>query len=395
MRILLLNDRLYPDFIGGVEKRNHDLALALARRGHEVTLAGFGRGPAGPSEAAPAIAVHSLGPLGRLYSPSGKRSTPQAFRFAWRVFRLDLAAFDVVEASNIPYIHLMPLALRCRLQRRPLVVTWYEFWGPYWSKYLRPSVAPVYRLAEWATAQLGAAVVATSRLTAERLAARRIGAAEVPVVACGIPVPALRAATAEVAAAPGTIVYAGRLIREKRLDLLLDAVAALPPRLAVRLVIFGEGPEREALVGRIAALGLGERVELRGHVPEAAEVWRTVRAAAVAVQPSSREGFGIFPLEAMALGVPVVYADSIDSAVVELVRDGIDGLRVPAQQGALTAALARLLSDGPLRSALGRAAARRAEEYDLERLAGRMEALLRAAAEGRLDRFEVLGVPGP
>lgn len=392
MRILLLNDRLYPDFIGGVEKRNHDLALALAQRGHEVTLAGFGRGP---ESRAPGISVHSLGQLGRLYSPSGKRSTPQAFRFAWRVFRLDLSPFDVVEASNIPYIHLMPLALRCRMQRRPLVVTWYEFWGPYWSKYLRPSVAPVYRLAEWATAQLGAGVVATSRLTAERLAARRIGAAEVPVVACGVAVAALRAATAGVEATPGTIVYAGRLIREKRLDLLLDAVAALPRDLDARLVVFGEGPEREALAMRSAALGLEGRVKLRGHVPEAAEVWRTVRAAAVAVQPSSREGFGIFPLEAMALGVPVVYADSIDSAVVELVRDGVDGLRVPAEQGALTAALARLLSDGALRSALGRAAARRAEEYDLERLGRRMEAFLCAAADRKLDRFQVLEAPRP
>jgi glycosyltransferase involved in cell wall biosynthesis len=387
VRILLLNDRLYPDFIGGVEKRNHDLALALARRGHEVTLAGFGRGPAA---AAPGISVRSLGPLGRLYSPSGKRSTPQAFRFAWRVFRLDLSPFDVVEASNIPYIHLVPLALRCRMQRRPLVVTWYEFWGPYWSKYLRPSVAPVYRLAEWLTAQLGVAVVATSRLTGERLAARRIGGGEVAVVACGVPVAALRAAAAGVEAAPGTIVYAGRLIREKRLHLLVDAVTALPPGLGARLVIFGEGPEREALAARIAALGIGERVELRGHVPEAEEVWRTVRAATVAVQPSSREGFGIFPLEAMALGVPVVFADSIDSAVVELVRDGVDGLRVSAEPAALTAALARLLSDGGLRAALGRSAARRAEEYDLERLGGRMEAFLRAAADRKLDRFEVV-----
>ena len=41
MKILLLYPTVFPDFIGGVEHRNHELGAALARRGHEVTLAGF------------------------------------------------------------------------------------------------------------------------------------------------------------------------------------------------------------------------------------------------------------------------------------------------------------------------------------------------------------------
>ena len=57
-KILILNERLFPSAPGGVERRNHDLAVELGRRGHEVTLIGFGRGPSPPP---PGVRSVSLG----------------------------------------------------------------------------------------------------------------------------------------------------------------------------------------------------------------------------------------------------------------------------------------------------------------------------------------------
>src|SRR6185295_7300959 len=104
---------------------------------------------------------------------------------ALRISSLDLAPYDVVETASLPYIHLLPLALRCRLAGKPLIVTWYEYWGAYWRGYVGRRRAPLYASVEWLSAQLGDAVTATSRLTEERLAARR-GRGGVELIPCGI-----------------------------------------------------------------------------------------------------------------------------------------------------------------------------------------------------------------
>lgn len=372
-KILILNERLFPSAPGGVERRNHDLAVELGRRGHEVTLIGFGRGPSPPP---PGVRSVSLGDLGRIYGPDGKRRTFHALSFAWRVARLDLAPYDVVEASNIPHVHLFPLALRCALAGTPLLVTWYEFWGPYWKTYLGPLRAPFYRAGEWLTAQLGTAVVATSRLTAERLGARRFRPGAVAVVPCGLHDEEIRDSAREADGNAPELVFAGRLMAEKRVDLLLGAVARLSGERPPRLVVFGDGPERSSLEALSERLGLSSRVTFRGHVEDVHELWRAIGRARVAVQPSSREGFGLFPLEAMTLGVPVVYCRSGESALPELVRDGLEGLSVDASEIPLAAALARLLADEPHRASLGAGAALRAAGYSWSKIGGEIEALL-------------------
>ena len=181
MKILIVYETVYPDFMGGVESRNYELAAALRKRGHEVTLAGFRKPPApadGPG-------VKSLGELAGLYNAAGQRSTRGAIRFALTVPRIDVRGFDVVETANMPYVHIFPLALKCALAGKPLLVTWYEYWGDYWKGYVGRLKAPVYKAIEWCTGQVGTAVTATSRLTQERLAAkRRRGGVE--LVPCGI-----------------------------------------------------------------------------------------------------------------------------------------------------------------------------------------------------------------
>ncbi|HEV7667301.1 MAG TPA: glycosyltransferase family 4 protein [Thermoanaerobaculia bacterium] len=378
LSILLLYDCIYPGSVGGVEHRNYELARALAARGHRVTLAGFADGKDTP---APGVETLPLGPRGRLYAASGKRSTGQALRFAAKVARLDLSPYDLVETANIPYIHLFPLALRCRLARKPLVVTWYEYWGPYWREYLGPIRWLPYAAIERLAVPLGKKAIADSRLAADRVQARRGG--EVPVVPVGIPIAAIRAA-AEEPAEPGAepappLIYAGRLLREKRVDLLLEAVAllaeALPEHRGAWLAILGSGPERERLEDLARSLGLADSVVFLGHLPTNADVWRSLGRAKVAVQPSSREGFGLFPLEAMAAGLPVVYCESPESALPELVRHGLEGVCTPPVPQSLAAAIAWLLGDAAAHERLAQSARERSEAYGWEAIAGRLENL--------------------
>ncbi|HSK75740.1 MAG TPA: glycosyltransferase family 4 protein [Thermoanaerobaculia bacterium] len=373
LKILIVYETVYPDFIGGVEHRNFELGAGLARRGHEVTLAGFCKPLPGIP---PRLVVRSLGELGPLYNSAGQRSTRQAIRFAFTVPRIDVSEFDVVETANMPYIHIVPLAIKCRLAGKPLLVTWYEYWDHYWKGYVGRLKAPVYRAIEWMTGQLGTAVTATSLLTRERLAAKR-WKGDVELVPCGIHVHAVREAAGVGTPRHGQgapLIFAGRMLKEKRVDLLLRAVALLAKtRPGVLLTVFGDGPYRETLVRLASELGIADRVDFRGHVETSAEVWRSLGLARVAVQPSEREGFGLFPLEAMAAGLPVVYCESPESAVPELVRDGVEGVCTEPEPKALAVALERLLADGEEWQRLHENALKRASGYDWDEVARRIE----------------------
>ncbi len=379
MKVLILYETVYPDFIGGVEHRNYELAAALCRRGHEVTLAGFCRPLPGIP---PRLKVHSLGELGALYNAAGRRSTRKAIRFAFTVPRVDVRGFDVVETANMPYIHILPLALKCALARKPLLVTWYEYWGDYWKGYVGRFKAPVYKAIEWLTGQLGTAVTATSRLTQERLARqRRCGGVE--LVPCGIHVQAVQQAARARQGEGPPLIYAGRLLREKRIDLLLRAVALLAPRHpGVLLTVFGDGPYRDKLVGLADELGIADRILFRGHVETSREVWENLGQARIAVQPSEREGFGLFPLEAMAAGLPVVYCESSESAVPELVRDGVEGRCCAPEPGALAEVLGRLMTDGAEWRRLHENALARAAGYDWDEVARRIEKTCQRLVDG-------------
>ena len=399
LKLLIVYETIYPQFIGGVELRNYELAAALCRRGHEVTLAGF---CGDLTSSVPNLRILSLGEMSGalgLYNSSGKRSTRQALRFAAVVRRLDLAPFDAVETPNMPYIHLLPLAWKCAAAGKPLLVTWYEYWGGYWRVYVGRLRAPIYRAIEWVTAQLGTAVNAPSALTRGRLAAARWRAGrrgadrqedgKVSVIPCGITLARVRAAAGECPGDGPPLIYAGRLLEHKRLDLVLRAVQILArdealapaggaaglPGEAPLLTVFGEGPDRERLEALAGELGVAGRVRFRGHVKSSEEVWRELGRARLAVQPSAREGFGLFPLEAMAAGLPVIHCASPESAVGELVRDGVEGVEVAPEAGALAATLAALLAPAGERERrrLSRNAQLRAAPYDWEEVAQRIE----------------------
>ena len=113
-------------------------------------------------------------------------------------------------------------------------------------------------------------------------------------------------------AQPLTIGYLGRLVEEKGLLVLLEALAGLTGDWRVEL--FGHGPLRAAVQARAEELGIGERVRLRQPVPSTA-VPEALRRLDVLVLPSLtrpnwKEQFGRVLIEAMACGVPVIGSDS-------------------------------------------------------------------------------------
>ena len=153
------------------------------------------------------------------------------------------------------------------------------------------------------------------------------------------------------------ILTVGRLVERKGVVHLVEALALLPAELSARLVVIGEGPELPRIRARAEALGVADRVDLRGRQPDDA-LKAAYASADVFVLPAivdargDTEGLGVVLLEAMNFGVPVIASAS--GGIVDIVIDGETGLLVPpANDTALAAALGRIAADPALARRLG------------------------------------------
>jgi len=330
MKIAYVYDAVYPWVKGGVEKRIREVSVRLADRGHEVHVYGMRCWSDPATIERDGVTLHGVCPGEALYS-GGRRGVTQALRFGSSVLRPLLSSgADVVDCQNFPYFSCFSAKAASVRRGVPLVVTWHEVWGDYWYDYLgRRGVfgKAVERLAAGLTDHH----VAVSPSTARALTGLGV-AGPVPVVPNGIDLS--RIAAVAPAAEEWDVVFTGRLIREKNIDLLLRALVTVREEVPdLRALVVGDGPERPVLEALARDLGLP--VTFTGFLPDYESVIAAMKASKVFVLPSTREGFGIAALEAMACGVPVVTADHPGNAARDLVQEGVNGFCCPLSAGEL------------------------------------------------------------
>ncbi|MGK5114795.1 MULTISPECIES: glycosyltransferase family 4 protein [unclassified Geodermatophilus] len=176
------------------------------------------------------------------------------------------------------------------------------------------------------------------------------------------------------------VLTVGRLTHMKGQWHLVDAVPGLLARFPdLAVVLVGDGPLREALEKRAAALGVRNAVRFPGHRPDARQL---LAAADVFALPSRHEGMPLVALEAMEAGLPVVATRVIGTE--EVVVDGVTGALVrPDDPAALGAALERLLADPSLRRRQGAAGrCRYLAGFTRDRMAADTAAVYEAALRG-------------
>jgi glycosyltransferase involved in cell wall biosynthesis len=131
---------------------------------------------------------------------------------------------------------------------------------------------------------------------------------------------------------PALVVYAGRHVREKRIDDLVRALArARESRPDLRLELYGDGPDSARIVELVEELGLVQVVRFAGRRPEEEVAAALARAACLATA-SEREGYGLVVVEAAAHGTPSVVVEGRENAATELVTDGVNGAIAPSAQ---------------------------------------------------------------
>jgi glycosyltransferase involved in cell wall biosynthesis len=173
-----------------------------------------------------------------------------------------------------------------------------------------------------------------------------------------------------------TVIGMGRLTNQKGFDLLLQAFAAAVRELPEwQLILLGDGEERAALEGLAERLGLKGKVFLPGCVqnPQA-----LLRQADLFVLSSRYEGFPNVLLEAMACALPAISFDC-RSGPGEIIRDGVDGLLVPAEDvAALASTMTRLMGDPEQRARLAAQAVRVTDRFGMERVMALWDEVIKA-----------------
>ncbi len=359
---------MYPHSYGGREFRYQAILPRLAEHVdiHVYTMRWW-KGPNVYTENG--VTFHAICPLLPMYTKDGRRSIIQGIIFALFCLRLLTRPFDVLDVDQIPYFHVFPLRLIATIRRKPLVATWHEVWGPgAWRDYLK-WLGWLGWFVEITCIRLPDHIISASAQTTERLHEFVGEEASITTIPNGIDV----AAIAEVPASPHKvdIVTVGRLIEHKRVHVLLDVIASLHARgIYVTARVIGDGPDREALQKQAKALGIDSAVDFCHDIAEQKELYSLIKASRMFISLSTREGFGIAVLEAIACGVPVLTTTAPDNLAQYLATRYSSGFVCGTHTAEIVDATADILSQPDASRSLS--ADSWIEEYGWEKMVDRI-----------------------
>lgn len=355
MHILILNSE-YPPIGGGAGNASAYLAGQLARLGQQVTVLTAAYRDLPRHESIDGVRVLRLPGLRR----QADRSTT-AEQIIFMISASVLGSFSVRR--------LQPDVVLAFFGAPSGVAAWF------WSKFfrlpyivsLRGGDVPGFRPYDFARQHrlLGpwlrrvwrraGAVVANSE-GLRQLAIRFESQVPIQVIPNGVDLDAFRGGQREWA--PPRLLFVGRIVYQKGLDLLFDALGQLKD-LPWQLNLVGDGPRVSNLREQAASLGLANKIRFLGWLSRA-ELPKTYQQANLFVYPSRHEGMPNAVLEAMASGLPVLATRIAGNE--ELVSADTGALVPPEDAAALEATLRPWMADASLRQRMGAAARRRVEQ---------------------------------
>jgi glycosyltransferase involved in cell wall biosynthesis len=366
MKIAFVYDVIYPYVKGGVEKRIHELAVRLSARGHDVHIIGMKYWEGTDDIKKDGVTLHGICPAQPLYA-DGRRTIREAIGFGARLIPfLMREEFDIIDCQQFPYFPCFPVKFVSLMKKKPFIITWHEVWGDYWYEYLGWKGA-FGKLTERLVAGLTPNNISVSGTTAKKI--QRLGVRNnIRIIPNGIDPGRILSVSPSMESSD--IIFVGRLIKEKHVDVLVRAFLMLVKEFPDRtLLILGDGPERETIRFMVRDLAIEDRIFLQPFLDSHDKVISLIKASHICVIPSTREGFGIAALEALACGLPVVTVDHPDNAIGELITE---------ETGFLASLSAEDLAD-KIRVALRKYPAMRpacmasAGSYDWDRIVDRVE----------------------
>lgn len=363
--VLMLTWEYPPHLVGGLARHVHALAKELAGQGHDVHVL---------TRSAPGLPADAMEDGVHVVRVSPYFQEPSDFRL-W-VCHLNYALMEAgariaeqITGPAVVHAHDWLVAFAARgiknLYHMPLVATIHATEHGRHNGIHDQGQQYINDVEWWLTYEAWQVIVCSNAMRGEVRWLFGLGEDKVRVIPNGIDLkpPAEGALPPrERFAMPGEriIYHIGRLVPEKGVAVLLEAMPQILRRHPAKLVVAGTGPYGDELRRRAHQLGLGDRVNFVGWVDDAT-AYALYTHADVAVVPSTYEPFGIVALEAMAAGAPLVASDV--GGLHEIVHHGENGLKaLPGHVNSLAEQIDRMLTDRVLAERLARIARREVEQ---------------------------------
>lgn len=321
-------DTCGPFYIGGYETRAWELAQRLAIRNYVTIFTACDQ-----KTKIAGVNFVPIRPRLDTFNSNGFRSRKQALLFSLAVLKLAVTSreqVDIVDCNATPFLHIIPAWLFARTRSAHFVLTAHEALGDQIKSYLAvyPSRGSggfllLMKALYWLTMRSSKTVIATSSVAAKGL--QKEGVRRVKTVVGGV----AKLGEAKVMYG-GRLVFIGRLVPNKRIDILLDAFAeALHLKYVTSLFIIGSGPQSESLQRQVEVLGINKHVSFLGSLSEDEKLNVLKNYSDVFISASWREGVSIATLEAMAQGcVPIIASkpDKGSNGCLEYIKNNINGI---------------------------------------------------------------------
>jgi glycosyltransferase involved in cell wall biosynthesis len=319
-----VSDAIYPYNKGGKEKRLYEMSTRLATMGHEVHIYCMKWWDGSKDRYEDGVHLHGICKLHNLYIGE-RRSMKEAIYFGIACLKIITQKFDVIDVDHMPYFPLFTVRLVCLIRRKKMIATWHEVWGAeYWKEYLGGFKASIAARIERLSTKLPHQVISISPHTTEQLIAKLSCKKEIITISNGLDIEAIQKVPAK--RIENDFFYAGRLLKHKRIDLLIKAIAELKKNgKDVSCIVVGDGPEKSRLTKLAKKLELESSIAFHKFYEIHDDVYGLIKASKVFAFPTEREGFGIVAIEANACGKPVVTSLSPNNAASNLIVNGENG----------------------------------------------------------------------
>jgi glycosyltransferase involved in cell wall biosynthesis len=378
MKIAIVSDVLFPYISGGAEKKYYEIGKRLVSSGHEVTMYSQKWWEGKDEIEMEGMTVRAVAPAAPLFSSMGSRSITTSLKFALGAIKNGPTRsgehYDIIECNEYPMIHTIPTLLQAKSKGIPAVLTVHEVWKNWWFKY-SGAVAPIPIIIERLDKRLPAGIFVNSDFVKKRVESLGRDPSTIYIVHAGVDT-----------AFYGGIkkrqkqfdcVYLGRLVIQKRADLLITALAKLKKeRPDISACIIGTGPLEDEFRSLAKRLDLEDNITFTRRITDEQEVASYLLSSKMLVYPTAPEGgWSLSILEGYACGLPCVSVRSTDiGAGEEIVQNGVTGyLAENLDAGDIAEQIDKLLRDEDKRREMSSQALQFVKAYDWDAVAKRAE----------------------
>lgn len=306
MKIAIVTDAIWPYTVGGSEIRNHEVAKRLVKMGHEVHIIGAKFWTDNDKiKIIDDVKIHGIFKFTSLHDQKSQRKIMESIGLTIKIFFHVLKSdFDIYDVAAFSLMNVYSVWLACLIKRKKTVLTWHQFFGNYLFSFMGKFLGSIAFIVERLSLFLYKKHIVVSPDLKTKLLQLHIKEKNIFVVKNGVDTLLIKNAIPS--EQKSDIIFVGRLHYQKNVLELLNLISEIKKhKNDISCFIIGDGPEREAVIKKIADLNLQSNVKMFGQIGNKEEVYSLMKSSKLFVLTSRMEGSPLTIVEAVVAGLKV------------------------------------------------------------------------------------------